>query len=159
MAGPAFAQPAPPQGPAPGGGDWAAHRAQWQQMRQQHEQERMTDLHTVLRIHPDQEAAFQAFAASMQPRAHEHHDWAAERQGMGSMTTPQMLDRMEARKTAHEAEQRQHIDAVKRFYAALSPEQQQVFDALHRLAKGRHGGWGGHEHGDHGMGEHGDAQG
>ena len=81
---------------------------------------------------------------------------------MTGMTTPQMLDRMEARKTSREAEQRQKIDAVKRFYAALSPEQQQLFDALHRLAMGHHHGWGGHEHGGghgggHGMGD--DAQG
>ena len=35
-------------------------------------------------------------------------------------------------------------DAAKAFYAALSPEQQKVFDAEHSMRTGHHGGGGGH---------------
>ena len=125
----ALAQP-----PQPG-----ARGAEWRQMREQHRQELMTDLHTILRIRPEQETAFQAFAAAMQPRGRER---MGEMAAADALTTPQLIDQMDARKAAHDAEERQRGAAVKRFYAALSPDQQQVFDALRRLTMG-HGGWGG----------------
>ena len=127
-----------------------ARAAQWRQHREQHEQEMMTDLHTILRVRPEQETAFQAFAAAMQPHGHEGRDRMGDMQGLDTLTTPQLIDQMDARKAAHDAEERQRGAAVKRFYATLSPEQQQVFDALRRLTTG-HGGWGGgHMHGPHG---------
>ena len=115
----------------------------WRQHREQHRQEMMTDLHTILRIRPEQETAFQAFAA-MAP--HEGREHVGEMAGVDALTTPQLIDQMDARKAAHDAEERQRGAAVKRFYAALSPEQQQVFDALRRLTMGQ-GGWGGRMHG------------
>jgi Spy/CpxP family protein refolding chaperone len=41
-----------------------------------------------------------------------------------------------------------HADAVKRFYAALTPAQQKAFDAMHQGMMGGHGKRGGHM-GDH----------
>ena len=120
-----------------------AHSSAWRTMRAQHEQEMMTDLHTVLRIRPDQEPAFQAFAAAM----HASDRMPPEMEDMERLTTPQIIDRMDASKAAHDAEERRRGAAVKAFYAALSGEQRQVFDALHRLTMG-HGGWG--MHGRHG---------
>lgn len=122
----ALAQPAdrPPMHGAPhadmGGPEMKArHEAR----RKQH----LEDLKTVLRLRPDQEAALAAFAAAHEPKAFEHKapDPAA--------TTPQRLEAM----TRHEAEMRARHEALRqalaKFYAALSPEQQKVFDALHRL--------------------------
>ena len=118
-------------------------------------QEMMTDLHTVLRVRPEQEGAFQTFAAAMEPRPHDRRDHGDTPEAE-TLTTPQLIDRMDARHAAHDAEERQRSAAVKRFYAALSPDQQQVFDALRRLIMGP-GGWGGH--GPHGVaagrGDHG----
>ena len=130
----AFAQPHPSAG-------WAERHAGRGDLRAQ---EMMTDLHTILRIRPDEEGAFQAFAANMAPRGRERMQ---EAQGERNMTTPQLIDQMDAHKAAHDAEERQRGQAVKRFYAALSPEQQQVFDALHRLTVDHNGGWRGHGHG------------
>ena len=128
----------PPEAGAGGRGEW----------RRMHHQEVMTDLHTVLRIRPEQEGAFQAFAATAGPRARDGRDRGDEA-GVDALTTPQLIDRLNASKAAHDAEDRQHGMAVKRFYAALSPEQQQVFDALRRLTMG-HGGWGGRARGPRG---------
>ena len=152
LAAPSLAQaPAADSGP---GGD----HARMHQMMAQHREAMARDLHTLLRIRPDQEAAFAAFQASMGPppggRMRPHEDWAA----MQTMTTPQRLDHMMARMDEHMARMRQRIGATKAFYAALSPEQQQVFDAFGRLHGGGHGrhhhwggegkgGWGGHGHG------------
>ena len=122
-------------------------------------------LHDALTIRPDQEAAFQAFVASMHHGDHkgEGGQWGGMRHGMRgdavggdhgqgaaereSLTTPQKLDRMEKRMSDRQARFQQHAEQVKAFYAALSPEQQHTFDALMKM----HGHHGGH----HGMGGHG----
>lgn len=67
-----------------------------------------------------------------------------------ALTTPQKLDRM-VKHMAEESAKRQselqsHVDAVKRFYAALTPSQQKAFDALHGPGMGpgmggMHGGF------------------
>ncbi len=62
------------------------------------------------------------------------------------MTTPQRLDQRLALMDRRMAEFRRRAEATKAFYAALSPQQQQVFDALGRL-HGMHGGWGDKGHG------------
>lgn len=120
----------PPMPPHPPAADMKAHHGA---MQKQH----ADDLKTVLRLRPDQEPALAAFLAAHEPRRIERRLPAP-----GAMTTPQRLDEMakvEAEMAAHHKAAR---DALAKFYAALSPEQQKVFDALHRL-KGGHGGHGG----------------
>lgn len=127
----AQAQPAePPSGPhgrQPSPEMQARHEA----MQKQH----LEDLKTVLRLRPDQEPALAAFV-----EAHKRQLGHMKRpHEPKALTTPQRLDEM----AAHEAEmntQRERMrQALTKFYAALSPEQQKVFDALQRL-KGPHGG-------------------
>ncbi len=154
LAVPAFAQTPPP--PAGGPADREAHREHWREAMQAHRAAEAKDLHTILNIHPDQEAAFAAFEASMTPPARDRRKgegWKGDRAAEANLTTPQKLDRLQAKMTEHLARLQQHIAAVKTFYAALSPEQQRVFDALHRS----HGGWGGH--GRHGGEGHGPGEG
>lgn len=142
-----FAQDAPPAGgpPPPGAADMHQH---WAERMQAHEAERAKALHDILNIQPGQEDAFKAFLAAMKP----NHP-PGERPGMGpgehrdgqdvaGLTTPQRLDREAARMAAHQAEFQHRADAIRAFYAALTPEQQRAFDALP------------HEHGGHGMHGH-----
>ncbi len=144
----AVAQPAaPPSGPHGGhgghGGPTAEMKAHHEAKRKQHAE----DLKTVLRLRPDQEAALTAFLATHEPRRIERRLAAP-----GAMTTPQRLDEMakvEAEMAAHHKAAR---DALAKFYAALSPDQQKVFDALHRL-KG-HGAPGGRRMMQRGPGGH-----
>jgi phytoene/squalene synthetase len=62
------------------------------------------------------------------------------------LSTPERLDRMAARMAERAARFRAHADAVRRFYAQLSPTQQKAFDAMPMMGHGMHG---------HGMGGHG----
>ncbi|WP_293372562.1 Spy/CpxP family protein refolding chaperone [Phenylobacterium sp.] len=122
--------------------------ARMQQMHAAHEQQHAADLRTILRLRPDQEAALTAFLQS-----HKRPQGAGrpgERHGPGGggapapLTTPQRLDEMARRDAEREAMQKRHAEALRTFYAALSPEQRQVFDALQRMHGGgdRPGGWG-----------------
>jgi len=129
----AVAQPAGPPS-APHGAPTAEMKAHHEAMRKQH----MEDLKTVLRLRPDQEAALAAFTATHEPKTFERRLPAP-----GSLTTPQRLDEMakvEAEMAAHHNAAR---EGLAKFYAALSPDQQKVFDALHRLNGGHGGGHGG----------------
>lgn len=160
----AGAQAGPPPGDRPyvQGRDDAAR----QSMMRQHEARRLQALHDVLEIRPDQESAFQAFAAAMRPQGPsagwDHGDKARGPGEMAGLTTPQRLDRMaqmmEAREARRRAEFERVSSAVKTLYAALSPEQRRAFDALPALL-GPGLGLGGHMgHGGHmmagGMGRH-----
>ena len=163
LAASAGAQNAPPPPPpgapdAPGGHhfDPAKMRAHME-ARRQHRQQL---LHDALGIRPDQEAAWQAFIASRKPPEGERgagmHPRGGPDQGQQvELTTPQRLDRLQARMAERQQRIAQRIDAVRRFYAALDPRQQKSFDALSHMERGGMGGFG-HRHGGMGgWGHHG----
>jgi protein CpxP len=151
----AYAVQAQDQAPTPGSPPSAEQRAAWMHDRQE---AHAKALHAILNLRPDQEAAFQAFQAAMTPQPGEHHDHM-DRGGMDAMTTPQRLDRMADRMAKHEAEFHRRADAIKTFYAALSPEQQRAFDAMPMMLGGRHRGMGHGPMGHGPMGPGPDAQG
>lgn len=102
-------------------------------------------LRDTLQLTPAQEPALQAFIAAHEEHRGERMERRGQRDEMRSLTTPQRLDRM----GQHMAERQQHLarhaDAVKRFYAQLTPAQQKAFDAMHqgrggKGKRGRHGG-------------------
>jgi hypothetical protein len=101
---------------------------------------RAQDLKTILALRPDQDAAFAAYQASMTRSLKRDH---RDREAWKTMTTPQRLDAALTRLSEREARMRAHAEATKAFYAALSPKQQEVFDALGRLHHGGmgRGGW------------------
>ena len=102
---------------------------------------RQAALKAKLNLSATQEGAWAAYVAAMQPpagmaermnpeaRKKMHDEWAA-------LTTPQRIDKMNQMKAQRDAEMAKRGDATKSFYAALSPEQQKVFDA----STMRHGG-------------------
>lgn len=144
-AGASFAQPAP----APGAGPDGAPGRHWQRpdpakMAEAHAQR----LRAVLQLRPDQEPALKALVASMQPDPAKMAQRRAERGEMRNLTTPERLDRMQARQAERQQQFARHADAIKRFYAQLSPAQQKAFDAL--PPPGRMGG---HGHGGFGHGK------
>lgn len=111
-------------------------------------QERMAkhqaELKAKLKIAPAQEGAWTTFTASMQPPA--NRPQRPSREEFEKLSTPQRIDKMQAMKADRDARMAQHATATKTFYAALTPEQQKVFDAnTMRGHGGRHG-----EHGEHG---------
>ena len=134
----------------------------------QHREERRAEhakvMHDALNVRPDQEAAFQAMIASMDggPGEHMHHGMGHDGMAGGGdhrlraapmragRRPPERLDRMEKRMAERTEAFQRHAQAVKAFYAVLSPEQQRTFDALMKI-RGHGGGHGmGGRH--HGMG-------
>jgi hypothetical protein len=122
--------PRPPHGPPP-----AEFEARRETMMRQHAE----DLKTVLRLRPEQEPALQALIAAHHPP--ERDEMRRPPEG-GPRTTPERLDQMARREAEIAADHARMRDALAKFYAALSPDQQKVFDALMRLQ--HHGGFGGH---------------
>ena len=111
------------------------------------------ELKARLKITPAQEAAWTTFTASMQPTAHMmggDHPMAAQRAEFDKLTTPERIDKMKTLRTERMTEMNARMDkrgeAIKAFYAALSPEQQKTFDGEHRKMGMRKGqGWGHHD--------------
>lgn len=114
-------------------------------------QERRADhqarLKESLKITAEQEPAWNAFVARTAPEPRTPR--SAEREDWSKLTTPQRLDKMQARQAERAAKMNQRFDATRSFYAALTAEQQQVFDAqgpgvMRAGAKGQHRH--GHDH-------------
>lgn len=144
-AGASVAQPAPPPGAGPDGGQ----RHEWKRpdpakMAEEHAQK----LRAVLQLRPDQEPALRALVDSMRPDPAKMAQRRSERAEARNLTTPQKLDRMQARMAERQTQFARRADAIKRFYAQLSPAQQKAFDALHE----GHGGMRGHGRGGPGHG-------
>jgi len=107
-----------------------------------------TDLKAKLKLSPTQEGAWNAFTASMQLPANmgmrmSPENRQARHDEMSKLSTPERIDRMSALKVQRDAEMAKRQDATKTFYAALTPEQQKVFDA-NAMGRGLRGGRGGH---------------
>jgi Spy/CpxP family protein refolding chaperone len=83
-----------------------------------------------LALRTDQEPALKAFLDSTRPPG--GPGGPRGRAQARQMTTPERLD-------LQLAEMRQRVDATKRFYATLSPEQRQAFDAMPLGPDGRGG--------------------
>ncbi|MDM0107484.1 Spy/CpxP family protein refolding chaperone [Variovorax sp. J22R24] len=152
----AFAQQAPQVAPAapattqaqPGAQPQAKHqhtredRAQRFERMKQHRAERLSALKEKLKLTPAQEGAWNSFATAQQPPARSPEQARAERAEFAKLTTPQRLDRMQARQAERSAMFAKRADATRSFYAGLTPEQQKTFDAesMARFGRGEHGG-------------------
>lgn len=86
-------------------------------------------LKAKLKLDASQESAWTAFTSATQPPAlPPRADREAARAEFAQLTTPQRLDRMQARQSERAARFAQRADATRTFYAALRPEQQKTFD-------------------------------
>jgi hypothetical protein len=128
---------------APAHGKQAEHRhmrgdpAKRMERMQKHRIERLAALKTKLKLAPTQEGAWQSFTTASQPPARQAGP-RPDRAEFAKLTTPQRLDRMQARQTERSAMFAKRAEATRSFYAALTPEQQKTFDA-ESMAMG-HGG-------------------
>ena len=86
------------------------------------------DLHAILHIRPDQEPAWRAFQAGMTPPAGIVSELRASAERMATMTTPQRLDILGQNLQLAETIFHREADAMRHLYAALTPDQQRIFD-------------------------------
>lgn len=143
-----------PAKPGPKAGHHGQHRHDPAKM-QARIAKHQAELKAKLAITPAQEGAWSAYTTALQPQARnaaQRPDRAAMRAEFEKLTTPQRVDKMNTLRTQHMTEMNAAMtkrgDATKSFYAALSADQQKVFDAqrMGRGGKG-HGGHHGHHKG------------
>ena len=105
---------------------------------------RQAELKEQLKLSAAQEAAWATYANATQPPAamaarmdpgqrKKMHD------DMQKLTTPERIDRMNAMKAQRDAEMSRRGEATKVFYAALTAEQQKVFDNFSMRGRAHHG--------------------
>lgn len=114
-------------------------------------------LKAKLKITAAQEGAWTTFTTAMQPPEKMEHK-RPDRAEMDKLTTPERIDKMRELRKQHmtdmQAAMDKRDDAIKAFYAVLSPEQQKVFDAEHARMGMHHGEKRG-MHGDSGRNQRG----
>lgn len=93
-------------------------------------QQQGADLHSFLHIRPDQEAAFHAYQQGLIPPAGIIATMQASRQKAMSMTTPQRLDLQAQNIALSQTIFNHQADAIRKFYAQLSPEQKRTYDQV-----------------------------
>lgn len=106
---------------------------------------RVAKLHDELKITPAQEQAWQSFVASMQPPARGQHGPRPDRAAIAKLSASERMSKAIERQKQRTAAMEQRLGALNSFYAVLTPEQKQVFDAKaarmqHRFHGGRRGG-------------------
>lgn len=128
-----------------GMGGWHQHMGKGDPARMQAMMEKRDALlKAQLKLTPAQEGAWTAFVNARKPAAAPANLQRPDPVEMAKLTTPERLDKMKALREEHlktmtEA-MAKHEEATRTFYAALTPEQQKVFDAVAMS------GWG-HAHG------------
>lgn len=118
-------------------------RAEFAAKRAEFAARRAAKLHDELKITPAQEAAWNAFVASMKPAAR-HADGQRpgphfDRSAWAKLSAPQRMEKhieMQKRRTAA---MEQRLGALNSFYAVLTPEQKKTFDEKAARLQG-HGG-------------------
>lgn len=126
------------------------HRTERMARLQQKQAERQAAFKAELKLSPAQEPDWNAFVARTQPQARPQRQ--GSREDWSRLTTPQRLDKLQARKAERDAAMAHRTDAIRSFYAALDADQQKVFDAkaLSGLQRtGLRGDHGQHHHKGH----------
>lgn len=114
---------------------------------QERRTKRLADLKTKLKLDASQQGAWSTFTTAIQPPPRgDRPDRAAMRAEFEKLTTPQRLDRMQARQAERAAMASRRADATRTFYAALKPDQQKTFDSesMHFGPRNGHGPRGEH---------------
>lgn len=121
------AQAAEPEKPHPYAAtkfDPAKHAERFEQRHQK--------LHDALKLNANQETAWKTYMNAIKPQGPQHR---AERVAFKDLNTPQRMEKSIEFGKARLQQQENRLAALKTFYAALTPDQQKIFD----LAGDSHG--------------------
>ena len=86
-------------------------------------------LHDALHLNAGQEAAWSVYKASAAPSAEARWRRRAAAMLLPTLSAPRRIDLVEAEMREDLADLHRQAEALKAFYAALSPDQQRTFDA------------------------------
>ena len=92
-------------------------------------------LHDELKLSDAQEAAWHDYLEKSKPSG-QHPEF--DKSELSSLPTPERLDRMLLIMKARQEYMESHVQAVKSFYAQLTPEQQKIFDDSYGYHRGVH---------------------
>jgi Spy/CpxP family protein refolding chaperone len=113
--------------------------------------QRNGELKAQLKITAAQESAWTSYTEAMKPPAGLMDHKRPDRAQLEKLPTPERIDTLKALRSRHMADMNAAMDqrgeATKAFYAALTPEQQKVFDTNAMRRHGRDGRMGGMRHG------------
>lgn len=108
-------------------GAMGSHSEDWGQ-RAENIESHQQKLHAALKLTPEQEGTWKKLMDSAPHRAKvapgKSEDWS-------KLTTPERADKMLERMKEHQAQQTEHVAALKEFYAMLTSEQKKTFDDFH----------------------------
>jgi len=124
--------------PGPDGQDPSAWSQEHAAKFAEHMAKRQAALHDKLALTPAQEGAWTAYTAKLQSTVPVPQPRPAT-----PLTAPERADRMAAALQTAQQNAAVRAQAVKEFYAVLSPDQQKIFDSQfqgHRHHFGHHGG-------------------
>jgi hypothetical protein len=93
----------------------------------------LSALPTLLGLSPDQREAFRAYTDAIAQDRLSHQNPMDMAQTLNLMATPERLDAMVDQMKSDEAAFQRRAAATKAFYAVLTPDQKQTFDAITRL--------------------------
>jgi hypothetical protein len=82
-----------------------------------HRAQRLAELKQKLQLNAGQEGAWNSFAAAQQPPARSPGQMRTERAEFARLTTPQRLERMQARHAERNARFTERVEATRNFYA------------------------------------------
>jgi len=163
------AQPAPTTSAAKPQAQSPRHDPQRHAQRMERMQQRVAEhqsrLKDSLQLRPEQETAWNDFLAKTKPAARPASGERLSRADWAKLSTPQRLDRLDAMKAERDRQMSQRHDAIRQFYAQLTPPQQKAFDAQRGMGIGgaRHVGHRGSmkpmhrmDHGGQGFNGHGE---
>jgi len=106
------------------------HGQKFQAKMEAHRASHLAALKEKLDIKPAQEAAWSAFTNAAKPQVkHDGKSREAMKAEFAKLSTPERLDKMLALSDTRRAKMAERAEAIKTFYAQLTPEQQKVFDA------------------------------
>ena len=86
----------------------------------------------LLRLQPGQAEAWRAYRDELALERVDGAEAAVEAGQLNAMTTPQRIDHQLAQLPRQEAQMRRQAQAVRAFYAQLSPDQRRMFDRVTR---------------------------
>lgn len=103
---------------------------------QERHQARQEQLHKDLKLTAAQEPAWKAFTEKSGPQA----GWKyPDRDAMAKLTAPERMEKMLEMSKQHQTYMAERLEAMKTFYAVLTPEQRKVFDEHHAGPRGGKG--------------------
>ena len=117
--------PAPAAGSTPAAATAPAHPGMHDRMLQ-HMARHLEKLKAQLKLAPEQQSAWAAYAQALTPPKDASHPM--HHGDLASLTTPERLDRMKQMHQEHEAAWQQRDQATRALYSALNDDQKKTFD-------------------------------